>query len=110
MNLFKIPAGLEPESGQEFFENLCTGSGGLLLERIISHGHSTPEGEWHDQERDEWVLVLQGEGRVAYPDGKEVTLRQGDSLFLPKRARHRVSYTSSPCIWLAVHADVLTEG
>lgn len=28
---------------------------GVLLERIISTGQSSPEGFWYDQERDEWV-------------------------------------------------------
>ena len=68
----------------------------------------TPEGEWYDQDLDEWVVVLEGEARLHYMDGEEVGLKKGDSLFLPKRRKHRVVYTSSPCIWLAIHADLLT--
>lgn len=78
-----------------------------MLERIVSHGHTTPEGEWYDQERDEWVAVLEGEARLEYADGVKVHLRRGDQLFLPKHCRHRVSYTSAPCVWLAMHGDVL---
>ena len=78
-----------------------------MLERIISHGQTTPEGEWYDQERDEWVVVLEGEARLQYADGQEAVLRRGDHLFLPHHCKHRVSYTSSPCIWLAVHGECL---
>lgn len=72
------------------------------------NGQVTPEGEWYDQDLDEWVVVLEGEARLHYMDGEEVGLKKGDSLFLPKRRKHRVVYTSSPCIWLAIHADLLT--
>lgn len=83
-------------------ETLFHASGDVRLERIISHGQVTPEGEWYDQDEDEWVALIEGSARIAYPDGSEVSLARGDQLFLPRRARHRVAYTSSPCVWLAV--------
>ena len=30
----------------------------IRVERIVSHGHSSPEGFWYDQEQHEWVVVL----------------------------------------------------
>ncbi|HEV7463084.1 MAG TPA: hypothetical protein VGN85_04140 [Methyloceanibacter sp.] len=33
---------------------------GLRIERIVSSGQVTPEGQWYDQETDEWVLVVEG--------------------------------------------------
>ena len=92
----------------ELFDTLATGAGSIRVERIVSNGQVTPEGEWYDQDLDEWVVVLEGEARLHYMDGEEVGLKKGDSLFLPKRRKHRVVYTSSPCIWLAIHADLLT--
>ena len=73
----------------------------------IANWEVTPEGEWYDQDWDEWVVVLEGEARLGYEDGHETTLGRGESLFLPRGLRHRVTYTSSPCLWLAVHADSL---
>src|SRR5262245_27421574 len=30
----------------------------VRIERIISHGHASPEGFWYDQGQHEWVVVL----------------------------------------------------
>ena len=109
-NIFAVPEDARQDGAPERFESLLTGAGGLLVERIVSHGHVTPEGQWYDQARDEWVVVLEGEAMLCYEDGSEVVLGRGDHLFLPKRVRHRVTRTSSPCIWLAVHADTLQPG
>lgn len=106
-NIFTFPGSLDPNSTQEFFETLLRGQGLFFLERIISHGHITPEGTWLNQYLDEWVVVLEGEAVLAYEDGAEVYLARGDSLFLPKHKKHRVIYSSSPCIWLAVHGEAL---
>lgn len=46
-----------PPGHDEAFEPLLERPG-LRLERIVSHGHATPPGEWYDQEQDEWVMVL----------------------------------------------------
>lgn len=96
----------------EFFETLFSGQGRVRVERIISHGHTTPADTWYDQEEDEWVLILEGEAVILYHD-QLVRLARGDSLLLPRHVRHRVEFTSSPCIWLAVFGDNLqavTEG
>ena len=104
-NILAIPGSARPEDG-EYVETILTGGQGLRVERIISQGQVTPAGEWYDQEQDEWVAVLAGEARLAYPDGSELTLGPGDHVLLPRHARHRVAYTSSPCFWLAVHGDL----
>ncbi|KAF0972419.1 hypothetical protein FDP41_009322 [Naegleria fowleri] len=83
-----------------------------LIERIISTGQFTPSDEWYDQERDEFVVLLQGEStllmeckREDHIELKEVKLKKGDYINIPKHVRHRVKSTSvdPPCIWLAVH-------
>ncbi|MDR3176863.1 MAG: cupin domain-containing protein [Desulfovibrio sp.] len=103
-NLLALPVGVRPE-GDEFFETLLHGNG-LRLERIISRGQISPEGFWYDQAEDEWVLVLEGEAEIARADGSVIRLFRGDSLFLPKGMKHRVAYTSDPCVWLALHGNL----
>lgn len=96
----------QPDSG-ETIEPLVTGRD-TLIERIVSVGHTTPPGQWYDQNRDEWVVVLQGEAILAYDDGSRTKLAVGDYVLIPARRKHRVEYTSSepPCLWLAVHASL----
>ena len=76
----------------------------IRIERVVSRGQNSPEGFWYDQDEDEWVCVLQGEGHIQYEDGSEVVLGGGDWILLPAGKRHRVSYTSHTpsCIWLCV--------
>lgn len=94
MNLFDIPEQL-PE--QELTDILLAGQ--IRIERIISHGQTS---DWYDQTEDEWVCVLQGVGELTYADGSKQRLHAGDTVYLPAHCRHRVSYTSEPCIWLCV--------
>jgi cupin 2 domain-containing protein len=103
-NIFTLPPQL-PE--REFVESLVSGQN-LAIERIISTGHTTPMGEWYDQNLDEWVIVLQGEATLAYADGSKLEMKPGDYVFLPAHQLHRVDRTTNdpPCIWLAVHADL----
>lgn len=103
-NLFRIPVTPSP---QEKLDQLAAGAG-IRIERIVSTGQSTPEGEWYDQEQDEWVALLQGEAVLAYEDGEKVQMVAGDHLLIPAHVRHRVeSTTSDPaCIWVAVHANL----
>ena len=106
-DLFRIPTDLDP-AGPELLEILLEGPNGFRVERILSHGHTTPEGFWYDQDEDEWVAVLEGEARILFQNGREVRLEKGGALFLPAHAKHRVTYCSSPCIWLAVFGNDLT--
>ncbi len=102
-NIFDLPSSLRD---QELFESLVAADN-VLIERIVSTGQTTPPGEWYDQERDEWVILLQGFASLAYADGSEIKLIAGDYLLIPAHQKHRVIYTSSqpPCIWLAVHGN-----
>ena len=79
---------------------------GLRIKRIVSTGQATPEGQWYDQETDEFVLVVAGAARLRIEgeDGDR-ELAQADWLLLPAHCRHRVAWTQSepPTIWLAVY-------
>jgi cupin 2 domain-containing protein len=96
-----IPADL-PE---ERFDNWLSAPG-FRLERILSRGHVTPEGQWYDQIQDEWVAVLQGAATLMIEGQVEpIEMRPGDSVLLPAHCRHRVSWTDPDqvTIWLALH-------
>lgn len=91
----------------EMFEDILKKEN-VRIERIISRGHSTQQGEWYDQPRDEWVLLLQGKAAVLVEgEDRARVLKPGDYIHLPARIRHRVDWTSrdETCIWLAVHFD-----
>ena len=99
-NLF---ADLPQQMPEEVFTTLLEAAG-VRIERIISHGHTSPEGFWYDQDQHEWVLVLQGAARLRLED-RVVDLKPGDFLHLPAHQKHRVEWTTpaEPTVWLAVH-------
>jgi cupin 2 domain-containing protein len=78
----------------------------LRIERIVSHGHASPEGLSYDQEQHEWVVVLKGTARLRFDDDdKLVEMGPGDYVNIPAHKRHRVEWTTpdAPTVWLAVH-------
>ena len=102
-NLFShLPGSAEND---ERFDTLLERPG-LKIERIVSTGQCSPPGFWYDQCTAEWIVVLQGEA-VLRLEGEphSRTLRVGDFLEIPARARHRVEATSieAPTVWLAIH-------
>jgi cupin 2 domain-containing protein len=81
---------------------------GLRLERIVSRGHTTPDGQLYDQATDEWVLMLTGSARLRIEGQGELhELRPGDYLLLPAYCKHRVEWTDprQDSIWLALHVS-----
>lgn len=99
-NIFQLANSL---ASTELIESLLE-QDGILIERIVSTGQVTPPGEWYDQEQNEWLIVLQGEGELSYEDNSRIKLTVGDYLLIPAHQKHRVEYTSTepPCIWLTV--------
>lgn len=92
---------------EEIMETLIN-SGKVRIERIVSSGQSTPEGEWYDQHQDEWVLLLTGSAGLMFESETGVrTLRAGDYFMIPAHCRHRVAWTDSreKTVWLAVHVE-----
>lgn len=75
----------------------------VRVERIVSQGHSSPDGFWYEQAQHEWVVVLKGAARLRFDD-KSVELGPGDYIHIPASTRHRVEWTTrdEPTIWLAV--------
>jgi cupin 2 domain-containing protein len=103
MKASNILANLPAPAPEEFVESLAR-SNNVRVERIASHGHTSPEGFWYDQESNEWVMVVQGSALLQFKDDKgEVLLRPGDHVFLPAHVQHRVAWTDAHTIWVAVH-------
>ncbi len=97
-----LPA--EPHA-EELFEALIERSG-VLIERIVSWGQTTPDAEWYDQAHNEFVLVVAGAARLRIAaEDEDRTLQEGDWIFLPAHCRHRVTWTESDprTVWLTVH-------
>lgn len=100
-----IFSNLPDASSSEIFQIIAE-KPGVRIERIISQGQATPEGEWYDQEQDEWVLLAAGEAELAFEgDSVSHSMKPGDYLFIPAGRRHRVSWTApdKQTVWLAVH-------
>jgi len=79
---------------------------GLRIERIESTGQTTPEGQWYEQETDEWVLVVSGAAKLRIEgEATDRELGEGDWILLPAHCRHRVTWTRSKpsTVWLAIH-------
>jgi cupin 2 domain-containing protein len=108
-NLF---SGIREALEQEQFDVLLE-TGSFRLERIVSAGHSTASGEWFDQDRDEWVILVTGSASLRFE--AEMDLRQmqpGDFLLIPAHQKHRVERTdpNTRTVWLALHFDGAADG
>jgi len=100
-------AALPPPGADEAVEMLLQGDG-VRVERIVSHGQSSPDGYWYDQDEAEWVLVLSGRARLTIEgEAEDRALGPGDSVFLPAHCRHRVAWTEpgAATVWLAIFVD-----
>jgi len=78
----------------------------IVIERIVSNGHISPVGQWYDQARDEWVILLQGKATLLFEkDQNLINLATGDYLLIPAHTRHRVEWTQPDfnTVWLAIH-------
>ncbi|PPU93503.1 cupin domain-containing protein [Xanthomonas albilineans] len=94
---------LPDAAGGEVFTELLRRPG-CRIERIVSHGQTTPQETPYLQAHDEWVMVLNGHARVVVHD-QEVALAPGDDLLIPAHTPHWVSFTDldQATVWLAIH-------
>jgi len=95
-----------PRSLKEELLEILLAAKGFRMERIVSEGHATPEGEWYDQETAEWVILLKGSAALLF-EGETAprTMSPGDYVFIPSHLRHRVEWTekNGKTVWLAFH-------
>jgi cupin 2 domain-containing protein len=98
-------ADIPVELPEEIFVTICA-SDTVTIERIVSRGHSSPTGFWYDQERSEFVLIVQGSAGLKFENERDiVVLKTGDYLNIGAHVKHRLEWTDPTCatIWLAVH-------
>ncbi len=103
-NLFVPPAGRWTD---EVTETLLQ-TAGFRLERIFTTGQVTPEDQWYDSPRAEWVVLLSGAARLQLEDeSRRIEMRPGDYVLIPPHCRHRVAWTDPdlPSVWLALHYE-----
>ncbi len=98
---FNFLASIPQDIANETFETVLENSK-VKIERIISYGDFTPADFWYNQIDDEFVMVLEGSGKILYEDQTTILLTKGDSLFIPAYTKHRVIFTENPTIWLAM--------
>jgi mannose-6-phosphate isomerase-like protein (cupin superfamily) len=100
--LEKLPAAKRAEAFTELLKRP-----GIRIERIVSHGQSTPEDAPMVQDWDEWVLLLEGAAGLRVEDSAVVELKPGDHLLIGAGQKHWVSWTANDraTVWLAVHLD-----
>lgn len=99
----RIFAAIPETVDTERFEQLVSAKT-VRIECILSHGHTSPESGWYDQDESEWVIVLRGRGRLQFDDGEEVELDADDWIDIPAHRKHRVAWTDPDVVtvWLAV--------
>ena len=98
MNLFDI-SNLTKEKEQS---EAILKDGTVVIERLTSFGHPTPEDEWYDQEQCEWVALLEGTATIRFEDGSSIEMVKGDHIIIEPHSVHRVEKVSEDAIWLAV--------
>ena len=95
-----------PQSLKEELLEILLAAKGFRMERIVSEGHATPEGEWYDQDTAEWVILLKGSAALLFEGEKDArVMAPGDYVFIPSHERHRVEWTDKKekTVWLAFH-------
>ena len=95
-----------PEIVSEEISDTLFKSDQLKIERIISQGNSTAKDEWLKQDRDEWVLLVQGAAKLSFKDKAEIIeMKPGEYILIKADTKHRVEWTDpkQKTIWLAVH-------
>ena len=100
-NLF---AALPTVLADELFEPLVA-TRSFTLERIVSPGQASA-GDWYDQDRDEWVILLSGSAGLLFQgEPGPLVLSPGDYVLIPAHRRHRVEWTEEKTVWLALHYE-----
>jgi cupin 2 domain-containing protein len=101
-NLFaQIPDDFSVEKFNTIFED-----NDLKIERIISNGHATAKNQWLVEDRDEWVVLIQGAAKLVFQERSQaIDLKPGDYIFIKAYTKHRVDWTDTKqkTLWLAVH-------
>jgi len=95
MNIYEYKV---PSTGEEFTT--------LLQHKNVQINHIVSSDKLEDkiyiQDEDEWVVLLKGSAKILIND-KEVSLKEGDTLFIPAKTKHKVIQTDFDTLWICVH-------
>jgi cupin 2 domain-containing protein len=89
------------KSEEKFFEIFKNET--IKVEKIVSNGQKSPEDFWYEQEKSEFILLLEGFAILEF-ENRVVELKKGDCLNIEAYQKHKVKFTSldEPTIWFAV--------
>lgn len=75
----------------------------IKIEKIVSNGQKSVENFWYEQEKSEFILLLEGFAILEFEDF-EIELKKGDCINIKAKQKHRVKFTSlnELTIWFAV--------
>ena len=100
-NIFaKIPKKLSKELLTKILQK-----NNIKIERIVSKNHSTSKDRWYDQNKNEWILIIEGNAELIFIEDsslKKIKMKKGDYILIPAHLKHRVDKTTKKTIWLAV--------
>jgi cupin 2 domain-containing protein len=87
---------IPPQHGGEHVTELLA-SPNIRIERIVSRGHAGAPGEWYDQDRDEWVMLVSGSAGLLFEGEYQPRLHKaGDYAHIPAHSRIRPSENENP--------------
>ena len=101
-NLFPV---LPDKLENELFDVLAE-TKNVRIERILSGGQKTPDGQWYNQRQNEFVILMSGRAVLLFKENNcRYELREGDYINIPAGVMHRVEWTdvNKITVWLAVH-------
>ena len=75
----------------------------IKVEKIVSNGQKSPKNFWYEQEKSEFILLLEGFAVLEF-ENREVELIKGGCLNIIAMEYLRVKFTSldEPSVWFAV--------
>jgi cupin 2 domain-containing protein len=93
---------LPENSGNEVFQDILK-KDNIRIERIVSFGPESNDGEWYIQEENEWVILLKGSAKIIFTEDS-VILNSGDYLLINSQQKHKVQILEekTETIWLAI--------
>jgi len=99
-----IFSNIQDNIAKEVVDNILT-SDNIKIERIVSKGQASPDGFWYDQDKNEWVILLQGSAGLQFYGEKDVVvLKSGSYINIKAHKKHRVKWTAKDkkTIWLTI--------
>ena len=104
MKISNLFTNIPNPSKDEFFENIIKNDK-VKIQRIVSHGHTSPKEGWYEATNEEWVILLEGAATLSFKNGEDISLSIGDYINIPAHSEHKVSWTKPECntIWLVIH-------